>query len=159
MSIQGVGSTNPTSNTTAEPTKTKEQSLGKDAFLQLLVTQMTHQDPTQPKADGEFIAQGPMYKGVRLSMGPTAVLRVGGIRVLVTTHNIQVYDLQVFLSQKIDPRACSVVAVKSWHHFRAAFEPISRGVMLADSGGLVSRDPKGFTYRKIRRPIYPLDLD
>ena len=56
MSIQGVGAT-PSTSTTSEPTKTKEQSLGKDAFLQLLVTQMTHQDPTQPQADGEFIAQ------------------------------------------------------------------------------------------------------
>jgi len=110
-------------------------------------------------SDGKFIAQGPMSKGVRLSMGPTAVLRCGGVRALVTTHNIQVYDLQVFLSQKIDPRACSVVAVKSWHHFRASFEPISRAVMLVDSGGLASRDLKRFTYHKIRRPIYPLDLE
>jgi hypothetical protein len=30
--------------------------------------------------------------------------------------------------------------------------------MLADSGGLASRDLKRFTYRKIRRPIYPLDM-
>ena len=110
-------------------------------------------------SDGKFIAQGPMSKGIQLSMGPTAVLRCGGVRVLVTTHNMQVYDLQVFLSQKIDPRACSVVAVKSWHHFRAAFEPISRKVMLVDSGGLASRDLKRFTYHKIRRPIYPLDLE
>ena len=64
-------------------------------------------------SDGKFIAQGPMSKGVQFSMGPTAVLRSGGVQALVTTHNIQVYDLQVFLSQKIDPRACSVVAVKS----------------------------------------------
>jgi len=110
-------------------------------------------------SDGKFIAQGPMNKGVAISMGPTAVLRCGGVRVLVTTHNFQVYDLQVFLSQKIDPRACSVVAVKSWHHFRAAFEPISRKVMLVDSGGLASRDLRRFTYRRIRRPIYPLDME
>ena len=35
----------------------KNNSLGKDAFLQLLVTQLQHQDPTQPQADGEFLAQ------------------------------------------------------------------------------------------------------
>jgi microcystin degradation protein MlrC len=110
-------------------------------------------------SDGIFIAQGPMSKGVQFSMGPTAVLRSGGVRVLVTTHNIQVYDLQVFLSQKIDPRDCSAVAVKSWHHFRAAFEPISRKVMLVDSGGLASQDLQRFTYHKIRRPIYPLDME
>lgn len=31
--------------------------LGRDAFLRLLVTQLAHQDPTKPQADGEFIAQ------------------------------------------------------------------------------------------------------
>ena len=31
--------------------------LGRDAFLQLLVTQLQHQDPTQPKEDGEFLQQ------------------------------------------------------------------------------------------------------
>ncbi|MEZ5290640.1 MAG: flagellar hook capping FlgD N-terminal domain-containing protein [Vicinamibacterales bacterium] len=34
-----------------------EKSLGRDAFLNLLVTQLQHQDPTQPQADGEFLAQ------------------------------------------------------------------------------------------------------
>jgi flagellar basal-body rod modification protein FlgD len=31
--------------------------LGRDAFLQLLTTQLAHQDPLQPQADTEFIAQ------------------------------------------------------------------------------------------------------
>ncbi len=57
MSTSAVGSTASTPTAATELIKPKEQSLGKDAFLQLLVTQMTHQDPTQPKADGEFIAQ------------------------------------------------------------------------------------------------------
>ncbi len=32
-------------------------TLGRNAFLNLLVTQLQNQDPTQPKADGEFLAQ------------------------------------------------------------------------------------------------------
>jgi flagellar basal-body rod modification protein FlgD len=35
----------------------KDSSLGKDAFLQLLVTQLQHQDPTQPQDDAQFITQ------------------------------------------------------------------------------------------------------
>jgi flagellar basal-body rod modification protein FlgD len=31
--------------------------LGRDAFLQLLVTQLGHQNPLKPQEDGEFIAQ------------------------------------------------------------------------------------------------------
>jgi flagellar basal-body rod modification protein FlgD len=33
------------------------EGLGRDAFLKLLVTQLQHQDPTQPLKDGELIAQ------------------------------------------------------------------------------------------------------
>jgi len=32
-------------------------ALGRNAFLNLLVTQLQHQDPLQPQADGEFLAQ------------------------------------------------------------------------------------------------------
>ena len=32
-------------------------SLGQDAFLQLLTTQLSHQDPLKPQGDTEFIAQ------------------------------------------------------------------------------------------------------
>lgn len=38
-------------------TETSSNSLGKDAFLQLLVTQMRYQDPLNPSTDTEFVAQ------------------------------------------------------------------------------------------------------
>jgi flagellar basal-body rod modification protein FlgD len=36
---------------------TTTKALGRDTFLQLLTTQLAHQDPMQPQADGEFMAQ------------------------------------------------------------------------------------------------------
>ena len=56
----GIGQTTSaatTGGTTAADTKARETALGRDAFLNLLVTQLRHQDPMQPQADGEFIAQ------------------------------------------------------------------------------------------------------
>ena len=108
-------------------------------------------------SDGSYICDGPMLRGEKRSMGPTAVLRIGGVRVIVATFNQQVTDRQVFLSQGIDPAACSVVALKSAHHFRAAFEPLARAVILTDSGSLAARDVTRFPWKKLRRPVWPLD--
>lgn len=54
--IQAVknGTVEQKSNITA---KSPTSSLGKDAFLQLLVTQMKYQDPLNPNTDTEFVAQ------------------------------------------------------------------------------------------------------
>ena len=35
----------------------KKKSLGQEEFLKLMTTQMTHQDPTKPMQNGEFLAQ------------------------------------------------------------------------------------------------------
>ena len=43
---------------------TGTNSLGENAFLQLLVTQMQHQDPTQPQSNTQFIAQLAQFTSV-----------------------------------------------------------------------------------------------
>jgi flagellar basal-body rod modification protein FlgD len=56
VAVDGVGQTS-NQQAAQSPAPLKQSELGKDAFLQLLVTQLQNQDPTQPQADGEFIAQ------------------------------------------------------------------------------------------------------
>ena len=46
-----------TANQASSSLLKQADGMGRDAFLKLLVTQLQHQDPTQPQADGEFIAQ------------------------------------------------------------------------------------------------------
>jgi len=108
-------------------------------------------------SDGRFINDGPMGKGTRTEMGPTAVLRIGGIEVIVISNRLQNTDLQTFLSQGIDPAQRRVLVVKSVHHFRAAYAPIAREVMVVDSGALCTPEPKKHNYTRLRRPIWPLD--
>jgi len=110
-------------------------------------------------SDGSLVYEGPMQRGLAVSMGPTAVLRSGGVDVVVASNRFQVYDRQFFASQGIDPAARRVVAVKSAHHFRAAFEPIAREVIVVDAAGITSPDPKKFPFEKVRRPVWPLDMD
>lgn len=43
--------------TLLEDGRTGKKSLDKEDFLRILITQLTHQDPTQPMEDREFVAQ------------------------------------------------------------------------------------------------------
>ena len=125
-----------------------DESMGKPVRAKAVVKMLS---------DGFFKNDGPMNAGVETSMGPTAVLRIGGIDVVTISNRIQTIDLQVFLSQGIDPTAKSVLVVKSVQHFRAAYGPIAREIVLVDSGGICSPDISRLKFRKLRRPIWPLD--
>jgi flagellar basal-body rod modification protein FlgD len=59
VSTPAIGQTTTTTSAaaTATTSKPREAALGQDAFMKLLITQLTHQDPTSPKDDTEFIAQ------------------------------------------------------------------------------------------------------
>ena len=107
--------------------------------------------------DGSFVCDGPMWAGMKKSFGPTAVLRCGGIDILIVSRIMQITDLQQFLTNGIDPRKKRTVALKSMQHFRAAYEPMADTVIVCDSGALASPDLSRLPYTKVRRPIYPLD--
>ena len=110
--------------------------------------------------DGKFNLDGPMMAGTPVDMGPTVVLDVDGIEIIVTSQRYQVFDLMYFKHARIDPNKKKVVVVKSAHHFRAAYAPISSQILVVDSGsGLTSRNYKKLSYEKVRRPVYPLDFD
>ena len=109
-------------------------------------------------SEGSFTLQGPLSSGLRGSMGSTAILRIGSIDVILCSFRLQAMDPAVFRSQGIDPEDKAVVALKSAHHFRAAFEPMAREILIVDAHGLASPDLGKFEYKKVRRPVWPLDL-
>lgn len=112
---------------------------------------------TQP---GRFTFTGPMSRGITLDIGPTVVLRCQGIDIVVAGSRHQVLDPGFFTHAGLDPGRYAVLVVKSSQHFRAAFGPLARAIVVVDSGdGLTSFNLKAFGHRTVRRPVYPLDPD
>ena len=111
-------------------------------------------------SDGRFTCTGPMFRNFRMALGPMAVLRQGGVRVVVSTHKCQAADQQMFRHIGVDPVLQRVVALKSSVHFRADFQPIAREVLVVRSPGPALADPAEFPWRRLRpgirlRPLGP----
>ena len=109
------------------------------------------------KGEGRVVGDGPILGGQERSFGPTAVLRVDGIDILIVTIAHQMLDLQQFKTFGIDPAAKSVVALKSMQHFRAAFAQIAGRIIVCDSGALCTVQYDRLPYVHVPRPIFPLD--
>ncbi len=107
--------------------------------------------------DGNYVCAGPMWQGVRFSMGQTAVIRVDDIEVIVSSVPTSVMDLNVFRSAGIEPTQKTTLAVKSRNHFKAAYGPIARQTMLVDAGGIASMKLAELDFKNIPRPVWPLD--
>jgi microcystin degradation protein MlrC len=144
--------------TKAGPGKEIEVSLGGH-------TDKFHGKPLKLKArvrsvsDGRWIVKGPMGTGSETDMGLTAVLQIAGNDVIITSKRLQPLDLELYRSQGIEPTDAKFIVVKSSVHFRASHEPIAKEVIELDTPGLTSPRLAGFNFRKIRRPIFPLDFE
>jgi microcystin degradation protein MlrC len=122
-----------------------------------------HGEPIEARAyvkcltDGRFIQQSPMGRGAKVDLGRMARLVIDDIDVIVSTIRTQTLDDEVFRLHGIDVTRYKIVAIKSSNHFRAAFAPIAHQIIRADTPGLVSADLSTFDYRRLERPIWPLD--
>jgi microcystin degradation protein MlrC len=93
----------------------------------------------------------------RARMGDSAALSVEGIDVIVNAVRCQTFSSDAFTNLGVDPAARRYVVVKSMNHFRAGFDQIAGTSLYATSPGAMNVDYPTIPYRRLRRPIFPLD--
>jgi microcystin degradation protein MlrC len=113
----------------------------------------------QALSDGKYVHHGAMMRGLAGDFGPMAVLRVGGVEVVVATYRRQLLDRDMLRVVDIDPQTRRLLVVKSAVHFRADLGPLATKIFDADTPGIHRPDFSGFEYQQLRHPIYPLDQD
>jgi microcystin degradation protein MlrC len=108
-------------------------------------------------SDGRFVHKGPMLRGLEGRLGPTAVLEVDEVKIILISQRWQTLDPEMIRFVGIDPLGERLLVVKSTIHYRAAFEPLAHAIVEVDAPGLSSSNLARFNFTRVRRPIFPLD--
>ena len=100
--------------------------------------------------DGNWSVTGPMYTGVRVSMGPTAVLDTGNMEIIIVSRHHEPWDTGVFTSVGINPTRKSYLLLKSRIHYRAGFAAMTKSTITCDGRGVATSDNSQPHYRNVR---------
>ena len=76
----------------------------------------------------------------KMDLGLTALLELGGVRVVVGSKAIQTMDQSMFRHLGIDPARQRVISIKSSVHFRNDFQEMSSAVLSVIAPGPVTVD-------------------
>ena len=104
-------------------------------------------------SDGKFIAPGPYFGGRDMDMGPSACLRIGGVRVVVSSHKAQLADQAMYRYVGIEPTEQAILVNKSSVHFRADFEPIAETLLICAAPGAMPADTAALPWTRLRAGI------
>jgi microcystin degradation protein MlrC len=100
--------------------------------------------------DGNFDATGPFYRGNRMQLGPMALLKIGGVSIVVVSRKQQAADQAMLRHLGIEPAQQRILALKSSVHFRADFQPIAGEILIVAAPGANPVDHRALHYRHLR---------
>jgi microcystin degradation protein MlrC len=133
-------------------------------------TDKIHGDPVRVKGrvkamhDGQYVELEVRHGGGRYkSMGPTSVIEVEGSTrdlpnlLLLTNSPTSPNSLHQLISNGVYPERQRILVAKGTTAPRAAYEPIAARIVEVNSGGAADVNPKRFTFKHIRRPLFGVD--
>ncbi len=107
--------------------------------------------------DGIYRNEGPMARGELADMGASAVLDTGKVEIAVISRHVEPHDIASFRALGIDPARKRYVMLKSRVHWRAGLGPMAKAVVECAGEGVCTSDYSQLKFRRVRRPVYPLD--
>ena len=58
----------------------------------------------------------------------------------------------------IEPKEKQILVIKSSVHFRAAYGPLAREIILVDTPGITAVNFSNVNFKRVQRPMFPLDI-
>ena len=146
----------------------RAHELGEGAIFNASFNTKEHQEFSLPfdceakvvkLSDGQFVGRRGVLRNVSADMGPSALLDLGGILIVVISIRCQCVAPRQFEMFGLDIAQARTVVVKSRGHFRGGFDEFFKPEQIyeVDCPGLTSPVLANFTWTKLPRPVYPLD--
>jgi microcystin degradation protein MlrC len=114
------------------------------------------------RSDGDFELEDMQSQMVVLGrvihMGASAVVRHRGLTILLTSRRIAPMDLGQWRSQGVHPETLSMIGIKAAVGHRRAYDKIAAASFTVATRGPCTSDLGRLPYRKLRRPVFPLDI-
>jgi len=92
-----------------------------------------------------------------IDMGMGAVVRTGDVDLLLVEHPGPGSTPMMYRCVGLEPEHYKIVVVKSPAGFRAEYEPLAAEIILSDSPGCASPRFAQMPYKRISRPLWPMD--
>jgi microcystin degradation protein MlrC len=107
--------------------------------------------------NGRFRYTGGIFGGTEASMGPSAVLAIGALRLLVMSLPTYDWADEQYRAMGLDPAAAKWVEAKNMMNFRRAYGGIMRAAFVLDAPGPTPPDMRALPFERARRPWFPMD--
>jgi len=109
--------------------------------------------------EGRYTLKGVPYEGVTAFLGKTAVVGSGDTDVVLTSRRIYPQGAAIFDALNLDVSGKKVITLKGYSAGSSgpAFAFPVKEVISVETPGWTIWDFKSVPYKKIKRPIYPLD--
>jgi len=100
--------------------------------------------------DGNIQSTGKYFAGGMMRLGPMVLLRIGGVRVIVSTFAEQAADQAMFTHLGVEPSEEKILVLKSSVHYRADFEPIAAEILEVVAPAPVVADNRDLDFKNLR---------
>jgi microcystin degradation protein MlrC len=107
--------------------------------------------------DAAFTLNGHLGRNMAIEMGRSALLKVGDVRIVVTSLSGPHFAPELFQLAGLDPFAQNVLIAKSPCGFRAAYAPRAAKILLVGAPGCAPSEYWKYSYERIPRPLWPWD--
>lgn len=104
-------------------------------------------------SDGRFDTHGAFYRGFHMDLGPSACLRLDGVRIVVASNKVQMADQEMFRFAGIEPTRQAILVLKSSAHFRADFTDIAQAILVCAAPGSMLMDAARQPWTRLRHGI------